>query len=221
MNNSAHLIAEGQVKQRGQVTQEGQGVHSFAEEQGALLIIEPIAPLAELECDADPRDLLCVEGFTSASRRAERLAWRKVLRSISPDAEVGYEPSGAPLLKNSQFTHISVSHSRTSVAVALSRSRCGVDIESLERNFERVAQRYITPSERALCAEPWWLAAVWCAKECAYKMMGREGVDFLRDITLCAVDTEACTISCSTSDGEEYSLCYALRDGREVVVYCL
>ena len=190
------------------------------ETEQSLLLIEPIAPLAELEAEADVRDLQSVEEFTSASRRAERLAWRRVLRRVAPDAVVEYEPSGAPLLKNSPFAHISVSHSRTSVAVALSHSRCGVDIESLDRNFEKIARRYTTPEERALCAEEWWLAAAWCAKECAYKIMGREGVDFLCDVTLCAVDTSARTIACCAT-GEEYVLRYAFVGEREIVAYCL
>ena len=185
-----------------------------------LLIIEPIASLAELEAEADSRDLQAIEGFTSAGRRAERLAWRRVLRRVAPDAVVEYEPSGAPLLKNSPFAHISVSHSRTSVAVALSHSRCGVDIESLDRNFEKIARRYTTPEERALSAEGWWLAAAWCAKECAYKIVGREGVDFLHDITLCAVDISARTIACR-ADGKEYTLRYDFVGDEEIVVFCL
>ena len=186
----------------------------------ATLVVEPIAPLSELEREADERDLQSIEAFTSPSRRAERLAWRRVLRRLSPDAEVEYEPSGAPLLKNSPYEHISVSHSRTSVAVALSHARCAVDIESLDRNFEKIARRYTTPAERALCAEAWWLAAAWCAKECAYKIVGREGVDFLHDIMLCAVDTSARTIACCAA-GEEYEFRYAFVGEREIVVYCL
>ena len=185
-----------------------------------LLLIEPIAPLAVLEAEADSRDLQAVEGFTSASRRAERLAWRRALRRVAPDAVVEYEPSGAPLLKNSPYAHLSVSHSHTSVAVVLSHRRCAVDIESLDRNFERIAQRYTTPTERALCTEEWWLAAAWCAKECAYKFMGREGVDFLRDITLCAVDSSAQTIACSAY-GESLELRYDFVGECEMVVYRL
>lgn len=198
--------------------QEGQALCDATE---PLLLIESIAPLAELEAEADARDLQAVESFTSASRRAERLAWRRALRRVAPDAEVEYEPSGAPLLKNSPYEHISVSHSRTSVAVVLSHARCAVDIESLDRNFEKIARRYTTPTERALCAEAWWLAAAWCAKECAYKIMGRKGVDFLCDVTLCAVDTSARTIACRVATGEEYELHYAFVGEQEIVVYCL
>ena len=186
-----------------------------------MLVLEPILPLAELEATADERDLRSTEGFTSASRRAERLAWRRVLRRLSPEAEVEYNASGAPLLKNSPYTHISVSHCRDCVAVALSCAPCGVDVELRERNFERVAERYISQAERALCAEAWWLAAVWCAKECLYKMGGREGVDFCRDIIIEGVAMEAEQILCRGVDGAAVTLKYALPDENHIVVYAL
>ena len=106
----------------------------------ATLVVEPIAPLSELEREDDERDLQSIEAFTSPSRRAERLAWRRVLRRLSPDAEVEYEPSGAPRLKNSPYTYISVSHCRDVVAVVLSCNVCGVDVERVDRDFARVAE---------------------------------------------------------------------------------
>lgn len=186
----------------------------------ATLVVEPIAPLSELECEADERDLQSIEAFTSTSRRAERLAWRRVLRRLSPDAEVEYNASGAPLLKNSPYTHISVSHCRDCVAVALSCAPCGVDVELRERNFERVAERYISSAERALCSEAWWLAAVWCAKECLYKMAGREGTDFKRDIIIESVDTSASQILCRAY-GKPMTLHYAMPDEKHLLAYSL
>lgn len=188
--------------------------------QRAILVLEPILPLAELEATADERDLRSTEGFTSASRRAERLAWRRVLRRLSPDAEVEYNASGAPRLKNSPYTHISVSHCRDCVAVALSCAPCGVDVELRERNFERVAERYISQAERALCAEAWWLAAVWCAKECLYKMAGREGTDFKRDIIIESVDASTSQILCRAY-GEPVVLRYAMPDEKHMLAYSL
>ena len=157
----------------------------------AILVVKPIAQLDVLESSADERDLRSVEGFTAPSRRAERLAWRGVLREIAPDAEVEYTPSGAPQLKNSPYTYISVSHCRDAVAVALSCEVCGVDIERLDRNFSRIASRYVSDEEQRLCDEEWWLAAVWCAKEAMFKCVGREGVDFCRDLQLTEVDFES------------------------------
>lgn len=185
----------------------------------AILVVEPIPLLEELERAADERDLCSVAGFTAESRCRERLAWRRVLRRISPDAEVEYEMSGAPLLKNSPYTHISVSHCRDSVAVALSCHVCGVDMERLDRDFSRVAERYMTEHERGLSPEAWWMAAVWCAKECLYKMAGREGVDFRRDMAVEAIDTTTRSLVCRGVGGGSVTLQYAMPDGEHIVVY--
>ena len=186
----------------------------------ATLVVEPIAPLSELEREADERDLQSIEAFTSPSRCAERLAWRRVLRRLSPDAEVEYEPSGAPLLKNSPYTYISVSHCRDVVAVVLSCAKCGVDVERVDRDFARVAERYMTAAESALCSEEWWAAAVWCAKECLYKMAGREGADFKRDIVVESVDTSTSQILCRAY-GEPITLHYAMPDEKHLLAYSL
>ena len=186
----------------------------------ATLVVEPIAPLSELEREADERDLQSIEAFTSPSRRAERLAWRRVLRRLSPDAEVEYEPSGAPRLKNSPYTYTSVSHCRDVVAVVLSCAKCGVDVERVDRDFARVAERYMTAAERALCSAEWWAAAVWCAKECLYKMAGREGADFKRDIVVESVDTSTSQILCRAY-GEPITLHYAMPDEKHLLAYSL
>lgn len=186
----------------------------------ATLVVEPIAPLSELEREADERDLQSIEAFTSPSRRAERLAWRRVLRRLSPDAEVEYEPSGAPRLKNSPYTYISVSHCRDVVAVVLSCNVCGVDVERVDRDFARVAERYMTAAERALCSKEWWAAAVWCAKECLYKMAGCEGTDFKRDIIIESVDTSTSQILCRAY-GEPMTLHYAMPDEKHLLAYSL
>lgn len=187
----------------------------------ATLVVEPIAPLSELEREADERDLQSIEAFTSPSRRAERLAWRRVLRRLSPDAEVEYEPSGAPRLKNSPYTYISVSHCCDVVAVVLSCNVCGVDVERVDRDFARVAERYMTAAERALCSKEWWAAAVWCAKECLYKMAGREGVNFREDMAVLGVDTADRKLLCRGVDGAEIALDYRIIDQQHIVVYKL
>ncbi len=191
------------------------------EGDNAQLLIVPIPPLEELEATADERDLRSVEGFTAPSRRTERLAWRAVLREVSPEAEVEYLPSGAPSLKNSPYTYISVSHCRDRVAVALSCEVCGVDIERTDRDFSRVAARYMSDAERELSSEVWWPAAVWCAKESLYKMMGRDGVDFLRDIAVVGVNPATRKIFCRVSDMGEVTLEYSMPDEEHIAVYKL
>ena len=163
----------------------------FPTRDGQVAVM-PIGSTDELERNATEAELQSVEGFKSMSRRMERLAWRALLRDISSTAnvEVEYLPSGKPLLKNSSYKHLSVSHCRDYVAVALSQSPCGVDIERVDRNFSRVRSRYMTDEEAMLSADDYWSALVWCAKEALYKYVGRERVDFKCDMSIKSVQRQ-------------------------------
>ena len=158
-----------------------------------LLAVEPIAELELLEAEATAAELSSVEGITAKSRRAERLAWRRLLREVAGEwCDITYTEQGAPCITNSQYKHISVSHCADCVALLLSDKPCGVDIERTERNFERVASKYISEAERERLKvdSPLKMAAIWCAKEALYKMANRAGVDFLRDMEILWLDIE-------------------------------
>lgn len=152
------------------------------------IAVAPIPDGELLERGVTEEELQSVEGISSQSRRAERLAWRLLLRSILPTAQVEYLSSGKPEIKNSKYHHISVSHCRDFVAVAIATKPCGIDVERYDRNFERVISRYMTAEEQSLSADSHWAAVVWCAKEAMYKMAGREGVDFKRDMQIISAE---------------------------------
>ena len=154
--------------------------------------------LESVELQSDEADLAAVEGMRGR-RRSERLIWRGMARRLIDNRplEVEYTAEGAPRINNFPYAHISVSHCREAVAVVASNSRCGVDVESLNRNFRRIAPRYISPEEWALKpdgisaeGEQLFMAAVWCAKECLFKMYGRRGIDFCHDICVESIDLE-------------------------------
>ncbi|MFR9672833.1 MAG: 4'-phosphopantetheinyl transferase superfamily protein [Rikenellaceae bacterium] len=164
-------------------------------------------------------DKAYIEGFASSSkRRGEITAWRTLLRrtlvemghEVEASNEILYNEVGAPYLVDSKL-HISVSHSSTLVAVVVSSYPCAVDIESCERDFERVAKRYATPRER----ESFDLAVVWSAKEALYKLSGATGLDLLDDIKIHSITD-------NQIDGSirevHHPLTYTLIDGH-VVVY--
>lgn len=155
--------------------------------QEGVVVVEPIADMATLEQGASEDDLISVEGFAPA-RRAERLAWRLLLHKMAPAAEVEYLPSGKPVIKNSKYKYLSVSHCADCVAVMLSQRPCGVDVERVERNYARIAGRYLSVEELSLCDDERWMAMAWCAKEALYKRAGRMGVDFKRDMQIVAVE---------------------------------
>ena len=147
---------------------------------------------------------------------AANLAWREIVRRIAGrDAEIGYDEWGAPQIIGSSL-HIGVSHSCDHVAVIVSECPCTVDIESLSRNFGKVAARYLTTEERALSSHPDFLAAAWCAKEALYKYYRRGGLNLLSDIRIAAVDFGRGEIR-GIVRGEEIALRMSYHEGDIVV----
>lgn len=176
------------------------------------LCIERIPPLDALAARAHPADAAVAGTFGSLHRRREFLAWREIVRRIAGrDVEIGYDEWGAPQITGSSL-HIGVSHSRDHVAVIVSERPCAVDIESLSRDFGKVAVRYLTTEERALSSHPDFLAAAWCAKEALYKYYRRGGLNLLSDIRIAAVDFDRGEIR-GTVRGEEIALRMSYHEG--------
>lgn len=161
----------------------------------------------------------------AGNRRREWVAWRAVLReqaerwSLNDSVlRVAYAPSGEPLFEGLEGS-ISVTHSRKFVALARAwQGRCGIDIEQLGRNFERIEDKYISAAERVLAAadDPRFRAAVWSAKEAMFKCVGRTGVDFRRDLQITEVDFAGGRVR-GTAFGERLEGVIQLLDGAILV----
>ena len=180
------------------------------------LCIERIPSLDALADGAHPADAAVAETFGSLHRRREFLAWREIVRRIAGrGVEIGYDEWGAPQIIGSSL-HIGVSHSSDHVAGIVSECPCAVDIESLSRDFGKVAARYLTTEERALSSHHDFLAATWCAKEALYKYYRRGGLNLLSDIRIAAVDFGRGEIR-GIVRGEEIALRMSYHEGDIVV----
>ena len=165
------------------------------------LIIEPVPPVY-LCCDAliTASDVASASRFQNDSRRREHLAWRRIVRhELGRKVMIDYNEVGAPVV-DVPNTYISVAHGGEMVAVAIANERVGVDIESLDRNFDRILSRYMTAAEIALTASEDWAARVWAAKEAIYKLYGRREVDLTEDIRITGLDTQSMTLMAEVRD---------------------
>ena len=214
------------------------GIERLSVGDGALLLIAPVGDIEELEREATEQELLSIKGISSPRRRAERLSWRRALRKgvgegPSEEASEGvsevpsgavvieYDQQGAPVIKNSQYKHISVSHCRDRVAVLLSARECGIDIECRDRRFSAIAERYLTEEEHLVASKAnfdrqTFLALAWSAKEALYKMLRREGVDLCRDLRIVAISPKQQSIVAEAC-GERVDLRYILDCGHQIV----
>ncbi|MDE6139435.1 MAG: 4'-phosphopantetheinyl transferase superfamily protein [Alistipes sp.] len=153
------------------------------------VLIEPVADAAALRTSVTEQEWRQAAEFASGRRRNEYLSWRAVVRrELGRDVKIFYDETGAPRV-DTPDTYISVSHARDMIAVAIADCRCGIDIESIDRNFDRVADRYLSLRERLLCSDVEWPAMVWCAKEAMYKLYGRRGIALKDDLIVESYDS--------------------------------
>ncbi|MFR9512498.1 MAG: 4'-phosphopantetheinyl transferase superfamily protein [Rikenellaceae bacterium] len=160
---------------------------------GGVLVVSPICSLDEVLSANFTQENL------NQKRLCERFSWHKIAREMlnDPAAQFTYNDVGAPQIAGSEL-YISVSHSSSLVAVLISPERCAVDIENLDRNFEKVASRYVSPSEALISDDKKLLPQLWSIKEALYKFAGCKGVDFVADICVQSVDCEVFTASVLT-----------------------
>lgn len=117
----------------------------------------------------------------------ERAAVAAILEGIfGPGTSLEHTDSGAPVLPRRSET-ISVSHSRSTAAIAVDRAggKPGIDIEAPRPQLMRVAKRVLSAAEFDVYVTSLdSLAEAWTLKEAAYKCAGIPGLDFRRDIVL-------------------------------------
>ncbi len=159
------------------------------------LIVESIATEEALLAGAAAEDIAFVEQFTNLGRRCEVLAWRAIVRrKLGENVRIFYDDYGAPKVANPN-RYISVSHSREYVAVLLSDAPCAVDIESVERDFRKVASRYLSVEEQTMAERYGIFAELWSAKEALYKYYKKGKLDLVRDISITNYNPENTTLT--------------------------
>lgn len=192
--------------------------------EGGVIVIEPVDLSAEESPLLTEEDKQFLATLSAPARRAQWSTARAILRSLlGAEASLRYSSAGALILDRpvEGKSHVSISHTEKWVAVMLSDRRCGIDIESRERGFSRVAARYIAHQEReqfeSIVGED-FEAIVWCAKEALYKYGSRPGLDFTSDMLLTAFDPTTGTIEADLYGLPTPTLHYTLF-GNHIVCY--
>ena len=178
------------------------------------------SPLLDVE---QCRDRVCASDFQlseqfSVRRRAEFLSWRAVLSDFLGEVvEIEYAPSGQPKVVGHNL-HIGVSHTDGCVAVVVSNNPCAVDVERKERDLKRISERFLTAEERAMAVDNTTQVAIWCSRECYYKLKGDRGLLVLTDIAVTAIDLAVGKVTVEDSRGGSATMVVEVRD-QVVMVY--
>lgn len=167
-------------------------------------------------------DRLSARRFSNRDRRMQHLAWRAALRAIAPDTEISYLPDGETPYVDGADTYVSAAHTDGAAVAMLSPGRCAVDVENVNRDFNRAAPRFVSERERQLPAsgDPRFLPAMWCAKEAMYKYAGVAGLDFLTGMTVASIDLDKGSAE-GVIEGMEGVRIGFLRSGDFIVAYII
>ena len=71
------------------------------------------------------------------------------------------------------------------MAVTIAERPTAVDLERIDRRFQRILHKYLTPEEQALSDDPHFPAVAWCAKEAVYKWAGIRALGF-EEVQICS-----------------------------------
>ncbi len=125
----------------------------------------------------------------NVKRQTEQIIAHLVIKHLTGEVkEIMHHPNGAPYIKCREGEFISISHSRKSIAVAISKKPIGIDIEEIDRKQYSLHKRFTTPNEQL------WIegsnnkqlisAIIWSAKEAIYKLANIEGLLFESEIEI-------------------------------------
>lgn len=120
--------------------------------------------------------------FKSDARRKEWLAVRALLQSTPySNYKITYSTNGAPKL-DSNKKHISISHTKEFVALAISDERVGIDFEREERNALNVAKLFLKEKEyEKIDNDRNEALRLWTVKEASFKLASENAV-VIKDI---------------------------------------
>ncbi|MBP5374131.1 MAG: 4'-phosphopantetheinyl transferase superfamily protein [Bacteroidales bacterium] len=122
----------------------------------------------------------------SESLRKQRLAVRALLNTLFDEkVYLSHHDNGKPYLENNPV-NISITHTERYVAVILHDEKdCGIDVESLDRDFSAVEKKALSEDEIEDLEDEKrneQLAIYWCAKEAIFKLLSRYNLNFAEQI---------------------------------------
>lgn len=157
-------------------------------------IIAPDASIGIWEIKESLNELLIMSGlnemdeekkkFKSPHRKKEQAATLLLCQEMianSKKLNVDYDENDKPRLKGLK-KHISISHTKQFVAVFIhDKNVVGVDIELVLPRIEKISKRFLNDKENKWIEEQNHLEqlyVIWGAKECAFKIYSKGGIDF-------------------------------------------
>jgi len=105
--------------------------------------------IAQLQLNNDDLQIIPSNRDKSGLRKLHWLSTQLLLRHLlnsKEKVEINYDQNGKPHLANSSYK-ISISHSNKFVAIQLSQTYAGIDIQQIVQKIERIAEKFMNLKE--------------------------------------------------------------------------
>ena len=133
-------------------------------------------------------DIIEFDKIISDKRKLEFLGIRVALKTLlEKEIQIDYDGEGKPHLSDKSY-HISVSHTNNWIAVMVHPSRkVGIDIECPTEKIQKLYKRFLSETEQHDLSDGkdnGKLLIAWSAKEALYKIIGKEAIDFAKQLRI-------------------------------------
>ena len=130
-----------------------------------------------------------VNHYKSEQRKIHWLSTQLLLRHLlnsKKKVEINYDQNGKPHLTDSMY-EISISHSNKFVAIQLSKTCAGIDIQQVTQKIKRIATKFMNAQEINSLEENNYIEQLhvyWGAKETLYKIYGKRALHFKKNLLI-------------------------------------
>lgn len=166
-------------------------IHKKIETSGAkILVWQSTETFDELVTFFDKNETEELNTLQSEKRKIEYLSVRLALKTLlNREIKICYNDDGKPFLSD-YFAEIGISHSGQWIAV-ITHPTCkvGIDIERFQPKISAISKRFLSKEELEKILEKdenrlKKLTLLWSAKESLFKVIGKEAVDFSRQLCI-------------------------------------
>ncbi len=131
--------------------------------------------------------IAAIQPFTPHHPTNQSLSARALASLLSgKDLAIERDENGKPIAKNESL-NLSLSHSKNfAAAIVSSQKNVGIDIETIHPRIERIAHKFLKPSElqNITTNKVETLILYWSAKESLYKLYSKKQLDFASQLII-------------------------------------
>jgi 4'-phosphopantetheinyl transferase len=195
-------------------------------DKARILVWELTGNIDDLLLELPEVDIVELEKHTSEKRKLEFLGVRIALKALlGKEIIVKYDADGKPFLADNSY-HISVSHSGKWIAVMAHPTQLvGIDIEIPTDKIQKIYKRFLSQTEQEELSNGnniSQLQLAWSAKEALYKIIGKEAVDFAKQLRIFPFEVKpAGEISALHIESNTLYRLHYIQNSAYTLVYCL